>query len=120
MNDLGISDEALPNFLDDMSTPNLYGMEPTEVKMLKLKHRLKENIAIAKADAEYLKVVFERMNDAGSGAASGSSIGAAAGENTSSFEAVSFPTGEVVSSAVSVPIDSGVISDGGSGLDVSI
>ena len=116
----GISDEALPNFLDDMSTPNLYGMEPTEVKMLKLKHRLKENIAIAKADAEYLKVVFERMNDAGSGAASGSSIGAAAGENTSSFEAVSFPTGEVVSSAGSVPIDSGVISDGGSGLDVSI
>lgn len=120
MNDLGISDEALPNFLDDMSTPNLYGMEPTEVKMLKLKHRLKENIAIAKADAQYLKVVFERMNDAGSGAASGSSIGAAAGENTSSFEAVSFPTGEVVSSAGSVPIDSGVISDGGSGLDVSI
>ena len=128
MNDLGISDEALPDFLDDMTTPNLYGMEPTEVKMLKLKHRLKENIAIAKADAEYLKVVFERMNASGSGAASGSSTAAAGGNvagsaassfpGGSGFEAVSLPTGEVVSSGGSVTPLGG--SAGSDGIDISV
>lgn len=126
MNDLGISEDALPDFLDDLTTPNLYGMEPNEVKMLKLKHRLKESIAIAKADAEYLKVVFERMNDMKSGAAAGSGSSAGSGSNAanfsgaaSGFDAVSFPSGEVVSNVGAVPADSGMVS-GSSGIDVSI
>lgn len=126
MSDLGISEDALPDFLDDLTTPNLYGMEPNEVKMLKLKHRLKESIAIAKADAEYLKVVFERMNDMKSGAAAGSGSSAGPGSNAANFsgaapgfDAVSFPSNEVASNVGVVPSDAGMVSSG-SGIDVSI
>lgn len=124
MEDLSISDGELPDFLDDMTTPNLYGMEPNEVKMLKLKHRLKESIAIAKADAEYLKVVFDRINEMKSGAGSGfggaaSPGGGALGDIGSSFDAVSLPTGEIISSggpAAPVNIEEGSVS----GIDFSV
>lgn len=94
--------------------------------MLKLKHRLKESIAIAKADAEYLKVVFERMNDMKSGAAAGSGSSAGPGSNAANFsgaapgfDAVSFPSNEVASNVGVVPSDAGMVSSG-SGIDVSI
>lgn len=39
-------------------------MDPEDYKMLKLKHRLEEMKAIAEADAEYLKAVFNKLEKA--------------------------------------------------------
>lgn len=59
--------EEMSNELSDLSdmldTPDLYGMDPSEVKLLKQKHRAKEMKEMAEADAEYLKAVFEKMNE---------------------------------------------------------
>lgn len=57
-----MSDE-LSDLSDMLDTPDVYGMDPSDVKMLKQKHRAKEMKELAEADAEYLKAVFEKMNE---------------------------------------------------------
>ena len=55
--------EDLSDLSDLMETPDLYGMDPEDVKLLKQKHRAKELKEMAEADAEYLKAVFEKLNE---------------------------------------------------------
>ena len=55
--------EDLSDLSDLMDTPDLYGMDPEDVKLLKQKHRAKELKEIAEADSEYLKAVFEKLNE---------------------------------------------------------
>ena len=50
-------------------------MDPADLDMMKIKHRNKEMKEIVKADAEYLKVVFDYIQKAKSGGASPSSVG---------------------------------------------
>ncbi len=55
--------EDLSDLSDMLDTPDLYNMSPEDVKLLKQKHRAKEMKEMAEADAEYLKAVFEKLNE---------------------------------------------------------
>ncbi len=55
--------EELSNLSDMLDAPDLYNMSPEDVKLLKQKHRAKEMKEMAEADAEYLKAVFEKLNE---------------------------------------------------------
>lgn len=67
-------------------------MDPEDYKMMKLKHRLKEMKAIAQADAEYLKAVFNKMEKVREMAVQSSS----GSENQSVSSGSSAPTGNAV------------------------
>lgn len=97
-------------------------MDPADFKMMKIKHRSEELKAIAKADAEYLKAVFQRLEQAKNSSVQGfgSSGGGFAvpsggvtmigggGSPMSGIDIVSAP-----SDSVGVPVTAG-------GLDVSV
>ncbi len=55
--------EELSDLSDMLDAPDLYNMSPEDVKLLKQKHRAKEMKEMAEADAEYLKAVFEKLNE---------------------------------------------------------
>ena len=85
--------EEMSNELSDLSdmldTPDLYGMDPSEVKLLKQKHRAKEMKEMAEADAEYLKAVFEKMNESMHTDAAAQAAGAFGGGSASLSQGVS-------------------------------
>ena len=88
MEEMGL-DELTEEFL------NVSDMDASDLKELKMKHRLKEQKEIAEADAAYLKAVFEQMaKEKASGSVSvamnASSIGMRAAEVSSAPTAVSF------------------------------
>lgn len=66
--------EAMKELLEEMGLEELNeaivsvakeDMDPADIKMMKIKHRSSELKAIAKADAKYLKAVFDRMEKVG-------------------------------------------------------
>lgn len=67
-------------------------MDPEDYKMMKLRHRLKEMKAIAQADAEYLKAVFNKMEKARELAVQSSS----GSENQSASAGSTASTGSIV------------------------
>lgn len=81
--------DDLSDLSDMLDTPNLYGMEPEDVKLLKLKHRAKEMKELAEADAEYLKAVFEKLNEASHTDAAALASGFAGGGSVSLSSGVS-------------------------------
>ena len=83
-----MSDE-LSDLSDMLDTPDLYGMDPSDVKMLKQKHRSKEMKELAEADAEYLKAVFEKMNESMHTDAAAQAAGAFGGGSASLSPGVS-------------------------------
>ena len=83
-----MSDE-LSDLSDMLDTPDLYGMDPSDVKMLKQKHRAKEMKEMAEADAEYLKAVFEKMNESMHTDAAAQAAGAFGGGSASLSQGVS-------------------------------
>ena len=54
--------------LADVFTDVKQDMDPADLKLMKIKHRSKELKEIAKADAEYLKAVFEHLEKQKAGA----------------------------------------------------
>lgn len=83
-------------------------MDPEDYKMMKLKHRLKEMKAIAQADAEYLKAVFNKMEKAREMAVQSAS----GSENQSASAGSSSPTGSTV------PTGSGATAAPAGGIDL--
>lgn len=67
--------QAMEELLEESGLEDLLGesvgfetdMDPADLKMLKIKHRTKEMKDIAKADAEYLKVIFKQLESGRSG-----------------------------------------------------
>ena len=59
-------------------------MSPEDIKAMKIKHRNKEMKDIVKADADYLKVVFDRLEKSAASAANASFGGAASNPDTTS------------------------------------
>ena len=79
--------------LDELSDTMLSvkkDMDPADLKMMKIKHRNKEMKEIAKADAEYLKAVFNRLEKMKDNPVipSGSSAAMPSGSSETSFSAV--------------------------------
>ena len=64
-------------------------IDPADLKMMKIKHRNKEMKEIVKADAEYLKAVFDRLEKMKDNPVvpSGSSLSLSAGSSGTSFSA---------------------------------
>ena len=86
--------ESVSDLLEEMGLEDLAGdltgasggeMDPADLKMMKMKHRLKEMKEMAEADSEYLKALFDRLAKesasvtAGSAAMSSSSAGSSSG-----------------------------------------
>ena len=74
-------------------------MDPADLKAMKIKHRNKEMKEIVKADAEYLKAVFDQLEKAkaGGGAVPGSTISVSSGSGVGSIAATGFgESGQVV------------------------
>ncbi len=85
--------DSLQDLLEEMGLEDLAGdltgasggdMDPADLKMMKMKHRLKEMKEMAEADSEYLKALFDRLakesaSTAGGAAMSGSSAGSPSG-----------------------------------------
>ena len=61
-----LSEMGLDELLDIFSSVK-QDMDPTDLKLMKIKHRTKELKEIAKADAEYLKTIFEHLEKQKSG-----------------------------------------------------
>ena len=61
-----LSEMGLDELLDIFSSVK-QDMDPTDPKLMKIKHRTKELKEIAKADAEYLKAIFEHLEKQKSG-----------------------------------------------------
>ena len=61
-----LSEMGLDELLDIFSSVK-QDMDPTDLKLKKIKHRTKELKEIAKADAEYLKAIFEHLEKQKSG-----------------------------------------------------
>ena len=70
-------------------------MDPADLKMMKIKHRNKEMKDIVKADAEYLKAVFDKLDREKSQATGSAGISAAPAMSVSAAPA-SMPVAEVV------------------------
>lgn len=92
-------------------------MEPEDLKALKQKHRAKEMQEIAKADAKYLKAIFQKYAAERRQAAGGvSRIMGGASQVTGSV-GVAAPQAAAAGAAVSV---SGAVPSGGGSVDVSV
>ena len=89
---------------DMLDTPNLYGMEPEDVKLLKLKHRAKEMKELAEADAEYLKAVFEKLNEASHTDAAVQAAGAVGGGSASLSSGTGDPLGLIGTPGANVDV----------------
>lgn len=84
--------DSMKELLEELGLPELeentgrvnVEMDPEDYKMLKLKHRLEEMKAIAEADAEYLKAVFNKLEKAKE-AASQASSSSGANNNSAAF-----------------------------------
>lgn len=61
--------EDLLSELNDELSADVYDMEPEDLKMLKIKHRNREMKDIVKADSDYLKVIFDRLEQMKDGGA---------------------------------------------------
>ena len=61
-----LSEMGLDELLDIFSSVK-QDMDPTDLKLMKIKHRTKELKEIAKADAEYLNAIFEHLEKQKSG-----------------------------------------------------
>lgn len=83
-------------------------MDPADYKMMKLKHRLEEMKAIAEADAEYLKAVFQKLGkekeaSARAAASAGSADRPTAVGNPSGGMVIAANSGGAASAQGSVP-----------------
>lgn len=108
--------DSLQDLLEEMGLEDLAGdltgasggdMDPADLKMMKMKHRLKEMKEMAEADSEYLKALFDRLAKesavaAGGTAMSGSSAGSPSG-------------GIALGGGVSAPAASGGLAGGNGG-----
>lgn len=117
-----LENTGLSELGEDMLETVEIEMDPADFKMMKIKHRSKELKEIAEADAEYLKALFQRMEQAknssvqGFGSSGGSAavpsgggmVVAGGGNPMSGLDIVSAP-----SDSIAAPVVSG-------GLDVSV
>ena len=105
--------ESLSGFDTDMS--------PEDLKALKQKHRAKEMQEIAKADAKYLKAIFEKYAADRQQAASGVSQVLSAANGMSGAGGVISMTGMPHTASVSAPVTaSAAVPTEGSSVDVSV
>lgn len=81
-------------------------MDPADLKMMKIKHRNKEMKDIVKADAEYLKAVFERLEKMKDNPVipSGGGVSLSAGSSGTSFSADAAGIGAQVAPAPVIDI----------------
>lgn len=90
--------DSMREMMDEMGLDELYDtmlsvkkdIDPADLKMMKSKHRNKEMKEIVKADAEYLKAVFNRLEKMKDNPVipSGSSVAMPSGTSETSFSAV--------------------------------
>ena len=66
-----LEESGLSELGEDMLETVEVEMDPADFKMMKIKHRSKELKEIAEADAEYLKALFQRMEQAKNSSAQG-------------------------------------------------
>lgn len=67
-----LEDSGLSDLAESMFATVQVEMDPADYKMMKIRHRAKELQEIAKADAEYLKAVFNKLEKAKEAAAQAS------------------------------------------------
>lgn len=94
-------------------------MDPADLKALKQKHRAKEMQEIAKADAKYLKAIFEKYAADRQQAASGVSQALGGGNGMSQMGGVISVSGVPQASSAAVPVTASVQAEG-SHVDVSV
>lgn len=134
--------ESMRDLLEDMGLEDLSegltgavgrDMDPADLKMMKLKHRLKELKEIAEADSEYLKALFQKLakesaatSSRGSFAGGGSSSiptgnGIPAGGSVGGSPAAALPGGSSGGGPVAVPVAAAPVpADMSGGIDISV
>lgn len=108
--------EGMKDLLSEMGLDELFDvfsevkqdMDPADLKLMKIKHRTKELKEIAKADAEYLKAVFDHLEKQKGGST------VTLGSSGSSGNSVTFP------SAVSVAAPAVAVGVSEPAIDVSL
>lgn len=109
--------DSLQDLLEEMGLEDLAGdltgasggeMDPADLKMMKMKHRLKEMKEMAEADSEYLKALFDRL-------AKESASVTAGGAAMSGISAGSPSAGIALGGGVSAPAASGGFAGGNGG-----
>lgn len=117
-----LENTGLSELEEDMFETVEVEMDPADFKMMKIKHRSKELKEIAEADAEYLKALFQRMEQAknssvqGFGSSGGSSAGSSGGVMVVSGGGSPMSGLDIVSApgdSVAAPVAAG-------GLDISV
>lgn len=130
MRDL-LEESGLDDLAEDMMAVSSRDMDPADYKMMKLKHRSKELQEIAKADAEYLRAVFDKMERdknaavqgiGGSGGGSAVSVGAVSGGVAQSGGGVSVKEAiaQVMGGSPAASSVSSSVSAVGAGIDISL
>lgn len=89
-------------------------MEPEDLKALKQKHRAKEMQEIAKADAKYLKAIFQkyaadRQQAAGGGTGMGGAVGASGSVGVIAPQASAVSVGVSASASAPAPVEGGSV-----------
>lgn len=100
--------EEMQELLEDMGLEDLLGesagavkeMDPEDLKMLKIKHRNKEMKDIVEADANYLKVIFDKLSK---GTGSAGSMPSSSPSGASAVGAAPINVGAVGAGAISAP-----------------
>lgn len=117
-----LENTGLSELGEDMLETVEIEMDPADFKMMKIKHRSKELKEIAEADSEYLKALFQRMEQAknssvqGFGSSGGSSAGPSGGVMVVSGGGSPMSGLDIVSApgdSVAAPVAAG-------GLDISV
>ena len=114
---LGDAMEELGGDLFDSMSVIDTDMEPEDLKALKQKHRAKEMQEIAKADAKYLKAIFQKYAAERRQAAGGVSQVTGGVNQVTGSVGVAAPQAAAAGAAVSV---SGAVPSGGGSVDVSV
>jgi len=89
-----LEESGLSELAEDMMEPVVIEMDPADLKMMKIKHRSEELRAIAKADAEYLKALFDRLEKSKE-----TSLPGISGSNNGAVSFGSLPSGTVIYAA---------------------
>lgn len=123
-------ESSMEEMMDEMSLKDLmeeFGvesvdrdMDPADFKMMKLKHRTDEMKAIAKADSDYLKQMFERYEKMKSGMSGMGSAGAFATSGAISGGITPTISSGASSSIPNISIGDINVSSLSSGIDVSV
>lgn len=111
MKDL-LEESGLGDLLEELGSSKYEEMDPTDYKMMKIKHRCKELKELAEADSEYLKAIFDQLAKEKDGSGTGLKSSEFSGVGSASISGSPMGMG--------MPAESGSVPDMQVHIDISL